>query len=52
MLASINAIFRHIRARSLAIKISGRLVPSAPVRSEIKSGSGFASERSTLSPSP
>ena len=52
MLASINAIFRHIKAQSFATRISGRLVLSAPPRSEIKSGSGFASERSTLSPSP
>lgn len=37
MLASINAIFRHIKARSFATKISGRLVLSAPSCSEIKS---------------
>lgn len=52
MLDSIYFIFRHIEARSFATKFSGRLISSAPPRSEIKSGSEFASERSTLSPSP
>lgn len=52
MLASVIAIFRHIKARSFASRVCGRLVLSAPLHSEIKSGSGFASERSTLSPSP